>query len=213
MMKHLHQGVPPPGGLSQVEQGGDEVITLNNVLGREKSVEAMEAIIKIDCDETCTKGCEDVKELLAEIFKAPNNAEKEVKRCNLKDHMEQSGISLSDKMCDKKKMKVSVCSAILQEPNGHRTLKQIFDSEKLITTNEEQVKITLSSNLINKTGSETAVLEALLQLRDKCIKRRNSAGLEAVRGLLRHPVMEALVREKWLRVRFLFFCHIGYVKQ
>jgi hypothetical protein len=70
----------------------------------------------------------------------------------------------------------------------------------------------LSSNLINKAGRETVVLEALLKLRDKCIKRRNTAGLKAVRGLLRHPVIEALIREKWLRVRFLSFCHIEYVK-
>ena len=56
-------------------------------------------------------------------------------------------------------------------------------------------------------AQETRVLEDLLQLRSSSTHLEET-GRDAIKGILRYPAMEAFVRQKWHRVRFLYFGHI-----
>ena len=137
--------------------------------------------------------------------------EKVSKLCQLKSHLINSEVSLSDKICSDTHTEphTSVLTALLRQPDGHLMVHQVLDS--LVDTSERgKVKLRLGSGLLYRPDGqgETEVLDSLLQLTGECARRRNRS-TEAVRGILRHPVMEAFIREKWRRVEFVFFHHIG----
>ena len=121
-------------------------------------------------------------------------------------------VSFSDMVCsrDGQAGGVSLFGGLLTMPNGHLTVKEVLDTLKVETV--EKIEITLRSGLLFRTGAgdrETRILEDLLKIRRQT-QGKGSVAEDAVNGVLTHPVIEALIRQKWHSVRFLFFGHIRY---
>ena len=121
-------------------------------------------------------------------------------------------VSFSDMVCsrDGQAGGVSLFGGLLTMPNGHLTVKEVLDTLKVETV--EKIEITLRSGLLFRTGEgdrETRILEDLLKIRRQT-QGKGSVAEDAVNGVLTHPVIEALIRQKWHSVRFLFFGHIRY---
>ena len=126
--------------------------------------------------------------------------------------IEDGEISLSEMVCsrDGQEGGVTLFGGLLTMPNGHLTVKEVLDTLKVETV--EKIEITLRSGLLFRTGAgdrETRILEDLLKIRRQT-QGKGSVAEDAVNGVLTHPVIEALIRQKWHSVRFLFFGHIRY---
>ena len=102
---------------------------------------------------------------------------------------------------------MSVFSMILAEPNGHLTMGSILDTI-VEAASEDEVRINLGSGLLYREDGEhkTRIMEDLVHLR---ARYKGRPGIQAVRTVLAHPVMEAFIREKWHTVNYHLRDHIG----
>ena len=158
----------------------------------------------MECSETCIN-----LNRLVKSIKESENSDKQ--RQELANFITMNDICLSDMICTKED-RTSVFEAVLSLPNGHMALKPMLDS-LLEKRTEKQLVIRLGGGRLYRQEDqvqETKVLEDLLQLRSSCAYMEEN-GREAIKGILRYPAMEAFVRQKWHRVRFLYFGHIWYV--
>ena len=134
---------------------------------------------------------------------------KDKMRKELGAYLNEQDISLSDLICDKKNpgQKTSLFSTMIAEPNGHLIISRVLDSIVEMPS-EEEVRIKLGSGLLYREEGEhkTRILEELVHLR---ARYKGRPGQRAVQGVLAHPVMEALIREKWHTVNYHLRDHIG----
>jgi hypothetical protein len=162
------------------------------------------------CGVECTKTCSQIRAHLRSIAASPD---KEAARKDLRAYMLAASVSLTDTVCAGERPTspgVSVLTAMLEQPDGHLVVLGLLDS-LVEADSPEGVRIGLGSGLLYRSGArETKVLEDLLDLRARCAQL-GDYGLGAVKQLLGHPAIEAFIRQKWIRVRFLFKAHIWYV--
>ena len=132
---------------------------------------------------------------------------------SIEDGYIHGGISLSDMVCSKEGQAggVSLFEGLLTLPNGHLTVKEVLNTlmEKM---DSGEIKIRLGSGRLFRIGRdfrETKILEDLLKIRTQS-QGKGSVAEDAVNGVLTHPVMEALIRQKWHSARFIFVGHVRY---
>jgi len=129
-------------------------------------------------------------------------------RIRLVRRIEDGGISLSDMVCsdkEKKTGRVSFFEGLLTLPNGHLAVEEVLNT-LIENTDSGEIKIRLGSRRLYRFRKETIILEGLLKMRTQS-QGKGSAAQDAVNGVLTHPVMEALIRQKWHSNRFIFIGH------
>ena len=129
-------------------------------------------------------------------------------RTRLVERIEDGDISLSDMVCSDKDGQtggVSLFEGLLTLPNGHLTVKEVLGT-LIENTDSGEIKIRLGSGRLYRFGKETKILEGLLKMRTQS-QGKGSVAEDSVNGVLTHPVMEALIRQKWHSARFLYFGH------
>ena len=122
-------------------------------------------------------------------------------------------ISLSDMVCSQEGQTgdISLFEGLLTMPNGHLAVKEVLNT-LMEETDSGEIEIRLGSGLLYRIGRdfcETKILEDLLKIRTQT-QGKGSVAEDAINGVLTHPVMEALIRQKWHSARFIFIGHVRY---